>query len=321
MLRTSPRQRSRSVASRAAVAVLVAGLAATFASAFMGMSVSAGSPAAAAATDKSAAALRPAQRIVSINPSLTAILVSIGARERLVGIDDYSARSQPEVADLPRVGGLYSPSLESVVALRPDVVVLVPSAEQRDFRERLEKLGIRVSVFDNIHFDEVLENIERLGAIAERSEAAAARVSAISRTRSEAKRLVAGRRSPRVVVVLQREPVFIVGSGSFVAEMLADLGGSNLGAEFDDPYPQVAMEWLVSSAPEVLIDLSLDAEPPEQYWARWPSLPAVKAARVMRLDAGLVSMPGPQLDDALRALSAGLYGDEMARELDRSLAR
>jgi iron complex transport system substrate-binding protein len=265
--------------------------------------------------------LRPAQRIVSINPSLTAILVSIGALDRLVGIDDYSARSLPEVSHLPRVGGLYSPSLESVVALRPDLVVLVPSAEQRDFRERLARLGVRVSAFENIHFDEVLENIERLGAIAQRPEAAAARVNAISRTRAEARRLVAGRPAPRVIVVLQREPVFVVGSGSFVAEMIEDLGGANLGAEFPDPYPQVAMEWLIASAPEVLIDLSLDAEPPEQYWSRWPSLPALNAGRVMRLDAQLVSMPGPQLDEALRSLAAGLHGEALATALDRALAR
>ncbi len=274
-----------------------------------------------ASSSSIAAEARPAERIVSINPSLTAILVSIEARERLVGIDDYSARSQPEIAHLPRVGGLYSPSLESVLALEPDLVILVPSVEQRDFRSRLESLGTRVSAFDNIHFDEVLENIERLGAIAEREEAAAERVGAIRRTRAEAKRLVAGRPSPKVVVVLQREPLFIVGAGSFVAEMLDDLGGANLGAEFPDPYPQVAMEWLVAKAPDVLIDLSLDAEPPERYWARWPSLPAVAQGRVMRLDAEVVSMPGPRLDEALRLLAGGLYGPELAASLDRATGR
>jgi len=262
-----------------------------------------------------------ADRIVSINPSLTAILLSIDAQERLVGIDDYSARSQPGVAHLPRVGGLYSPSLESVVALEPDLVVLVPSSEQRDFRARLEALGVRVSAFDNIHFDEVLENIERLGAIAGREAAAAERVESIRRTRREARRLVAGRTHPRVVVVLQRAPLFIVGSGSFVAEMIEDLGGDNLGAVFPDPYPRVAMEWLVAQAPDVLIDLSLDAEPPEQYWARWPSLPAVSSGRVMRLDAEVVSMPGPRLDDALRLLAGGLHGAEVADALDRATHR
>jgi hypothetical protein len=82
-----------------------------------------------------------ARRVVSLNPSLTAMVIALGGREQLVGVDDYSART-PAAAGLPTVGGLYNPSLEAVVALAPDLVVLVPSAEQRAFRERLEALGI-----------------------------------------------------------------------------------------------------------------------------------------------------------------------------------
>jgi ABC-type hemin transport system substrate-binding protein len=80
----------------------------------------------------------PARRIVSMNPSLTRILVAIGAADALVGVDAFSARAEPAVASLPRVGGLYSPSLESVVELQPDLVVIVPSFEQREFRTRRE---------------------------------------------------------------------------------------------------------------------------------------------------------------------------------------
>src|SRR5262245_52102667 len=68
----------------------------------------------------------PPRRIVSLNPSLTAILVTVGAREQIAGVDDFSSKSQPEVATLPTVGGFFNPSLEAVVAVKPDLVVLVP---------------------------------------------------------------------------------------------------------------------------------------------------------------------------------------------------
>ena len=58
-------------------------------------------------------------RLVSLNPSLTAIALSLGAGDALVGVDDFSARQQPAVAERPRVGGLWNPSLEAVVALAP----------------------------------------------------------------------------------------------------------------------------------------------------------------------------------------------------------
>jgi iron complex transport system substrate-binding protein len=262
----------------------------------------------------------PAQRIVSLNPSLTAILVAIGARDALVGVDDYSAGITKEVADLPRVGGLYSPSLEAVVALRPDLVVLVPSAEQRDFRERTESLGIRVAVFENIRFDQVLENIERLGALTGRGAQARRRIEAIERTRAAAVRASVGRRSPRVLVVLQHDPVYVVGRGSFLAEMLDRLGGRNLGAEFDDPYPRVAIEWVVARGPEVLIDLSPDPDAAHAYWARWPSIPAVQNKRVLKLPSELISMPGPRLDEALLVLAVALYGEEAALQIRRESA-
>jgi len=262
-----------------------------------------------------------AQRIVSINPSLTAILLAIGAADTLVGVDDYSAGIRSEVAHLPRVGGLFSPSLEAVVALRPDLVVLVPSTEQRDFRRRLEELGIAVSVFDNIRFDEVLENIERLGDLTDHRAGARRRVEAIERTRAAASKAAAARTSPRVLVVIQRDPVFIVGAGSFISEMLATLGARNLGEAFQDPYPRVAVEWVIARAPDVLIDLSRDPEPPETYWARWPSIPAVARSRVLRLDPQLISMPGPDLDRSLELLGEGLYGADFVDEIRRARAR
>jgi iron complex transport system substrate-binding protein len=101
----------------------------------------------------------PARRVVSLNPSLTAILLAVGAREAIVGVDSFSARQEPEVAGLPAVGGLYNPSLEAVVALAPDLVVYVPTAEQRDFQRRMGELGVPVQPYDPVSFEDVLATI------------------------------------------------------------------------------------------------------------------------------------------------------------------
>lgn len=258
-----------------------------------------------------------ARRIVSLNPSLTAILVSIGAAGAIVGVDDYSAEKIPTVASLPRVGGLFSPSLEAVVSLRPDVVVLVPSAEQRDFRTRLGELGVRVVAFENLRFDQVLANIRGLGALADREPQAAERIRAIAEARESARRRAKGRARPGVLVVLQRDPVYVVGGGNFIQEMLEDLGARNLAAGYAESYPRVAAEWVVAQAPDVLIDLSPSETDPRAHWSRWPSIPAVARGRVVALDAELVSMPGPDLDRALEALERGLFADADLAAADR----
>ena len=257
-----------------------------------------------------------AERIVSINPSLTSILVAVGAKDRLVGVDDYSARQFEAVQDLPRVGGLFNPSLESVVALRPDLVVLVPSAEQRAFQSRLTELGIQVESFQNIRFEEVLENIARIGALTGQDQVAQERIEAIERVSGATRRLTQGKKPRSVLVVLQRDPLYIVGGGSFLEKMLSDLGLKNVASTFDEAYPRVGREWVVEMAPEIVIDLGPELDDPSEFWSRWPSIPAVKKGRVIGLDAGLISMPGPYLDRALHSLMGAVYGPGPAAQLE-----
>ena len=249
-------------------------------------------------------ALAPAfPRVVSLNPSLTEILLALGAAPALVGVDDYSARANAEVASLPRVGGLFDPSLEAIVALRPDLVVLVPSAEQRDLRARLESLGTQVLALENFTLAQLLSSIETLGARVGRGEAARARVAAIRAAFASTARATAGRPHPRAVLVLQREPLFLVGGGSYLDEMLRAAGAENVAAKFSEPYPRVDVEWLIAAAPELILDASEDPQPAAEHWRRWPSLPAVAAGHVVALPAPQVTLPGPRLERALELLA------------------
>jgi len=256
-----------------------------------------------------------AHRIVSLNPSLTRILVAIGARDTLVGVDEFSARAEPAVSSLPRVGGLYAPSLESVVALRPDLVVLVPSFEQREFRTRLKELGLTVQEYDPVRFEQVLDTIRALGLRVGHETEAQARIDAIRRTQAAVQRAVATRPPPTAVLVLQREPLFVVGRGSFLDEMIAMAGARNLAAELGEPWPRTSVEWLVGAAPQVILDSDSDPAPAASFWARWPSIPAVAQGRVVAVDAGDVTLPGPDLDRALLKLARALHGAALAIEI------
>jgi iron complex transport system substrate-binding protein len=242
-----------------------------------------------------------AQRVVSMNPSLTSIVVALDASSVLVGVEEHAADLHPELASVPVVGGLFNPSLEAVVALEPDLVVLVPSAEQRDFRGRLEALGIEVLVLPNISVEEILASIEVLGARVGRMVEARARVDEIRRTFAQVKVAAAARPPVRAVVVLQRDPLFVVGRGSFIDEMLRAAGVDNVAHELPNAYPRAALEWLIAAAPELILDAS-DAPPDAAaFWARWPSIPAVAKGDVFALPAS-ATYPGPYVDRSLRVI-------------------
>jgi len=249
----------------------------------------------------------PARRVVSLNPSLTAIVVALGAEGALVGVDSFSAREEPAVAGLPTVGGLYSPSLEAVVALDPDLVVFVPTAEQRDFQRQLAELEVGAEAYDPVSFEDVLGTILRLGERVGREAAAKERVAAIRAARQAAEARAAGLPRPRTLLILQREPLFVVGRGSFVDEMLDAAGAENLGRAFDEPWPRVSREWLLAAAPELIIDGSDVAGDALAYWSKWPSLPAVRDGRVVAVPQGTVALPGPWLDRSLERLAALLH--------------
>ena len=256
--------------------------------------------------ERPVAAVPVARRVVSMTPSLTSILLALEAREALVGVEERSARLHPELAALPVVGGLFNPSIEAVLALEPDLVVLVPSAQQRDFRGRLEALGIEVLALPNISVAEILASIETLGTRVGREAQARLRVAEIRGAFAAVSAASAKRDPLPVVVVIQRDPLFVVGAGSFVDEMLAAAGARNLASEWSGPYPRIAVEWLIAAAPELILDASDDPIAAAEYWRRWPSIPAVANRRALQLPRS-ATLPGPFIDRALRALAVQIH--------------
>jgi iron complex transport system substrate-binding protein len=241
-----------------------------------------------------------------MNPSLTQMLVALDAQHVLVGVDEYSADHEAAVAALPRVGGLFNPSLEAVVALEPDLVVVVPSVQQRDFRARLRELGVEVIELASITFDQLLASIQKLGDRVGRSQAARDRVAAIRETWSSVAREASLRPRRSAVMVLQRDPLYLVGGESYLNSMLDAAGLDNAAAEYSEAYPRVSLEWLIAAAPQVIIDSSDDPVPAAEHWSRWASIPAVAQGRVVAVPQSLVTLPGPYLDRSLLTLVAAI---------------
>ena len=204
------------------------------------------------------------------------------------------------------MGGLHDTSLEAIVALAPDLVVFVPSVEQGDVRDRLAALGVAHLALDPTSFDDVLNAIETLGGCTGRTDAARERVAAIRSARERMLRDRAGRPRVRGVLVLTRDPFYVVGGGSFIDEMLGIAGVENLGRELAGTYPRASLEWLVAARPELIVDAVGDAEAARSFWSRWPSLPAVRDGRVVSIPEGVATLPGPWLDRALRTLAQAI---------------
>ena len=173
-------------------------------------------------------------------------------------------------------------------------------------------MGVEVLELSNITLDQLLESIETLGDRLGRSEAARERVAAIRAVWREVSQAASSRPRRSAVLVVQRDPLFVVGGGSYLNTMLEAVGLDNAAAKYPEAYPRISLEWLIAVGPEVIVDSADDPTPAVEHWSRWPSIPAVANGRVVAVQEAIVTLPGPYIDRSLQTLSAAIRSADAA---------
>ena len=251
----------------------------------------------------------PPRRIVSLVPSVTELLFAIGAQDLLVGVTDF-CDYPPAARQKPSVGGMLAPGLETLVQLKPDLVVATSAGNREETFTQVEQLRIPVYVVNPTRMADVLDLIARLGALTGR-ESAAARLAASLEARVDA---VAARVKtlprPRVLYVLWPDPLIVPGRGGLVSELLALAGGDSVTADAVQPYPRFSLEAAIARAPEVIILASHGSGRggvAREMWERFTSLPAIKNGRLYTADGNLLHRYGPRIVDGLEQLARFIH--------------
>lgn len=249
------------------------------------------------------------RRIVSISPTATEILFAIGAGDRVVAVDDAS-NFPAAVAGLPRVGSLDKPSLETIVELEPDLVVV--SGLSRKMVPDLEAQGLTVVLLNPEDVDAVGRSIALAGRIAGRDAAALRVVADIAGRLDEVGRRVApvpAANRVRVFHEVWHEPLMTAGPGSFIDDLIRRAGGVNILGDAGTAWPAVSLEVVVDRDPQVITTPF-----PEQFelmhtGARpgWENITAVREQRVYLVDTDLIARAGPRVAEAVELLAQAFY--------------
>lgn len=264
-------------------------------------------------TGRSVALPAPPARIVSLVPSVTETVFTIGAQDRLVGVTDFC--DYPAAArQKPSVGGMVAPSLEGIVALKPDLVIATPAGNRHETFDELERIKIPVYLVNPVSSNDVLDLIGRLGRLTDRGPAAD-RLVATLRERIEAvSGRVAGRPRPRVLYVLWPDPLIVPARGALVSELIALAGGDSVTADGGQGYPRYSVEAALARNPEVILIASHDAARSplmRAKWERFTQVPAVSAGRLYTLDGNLMHRYGPRMVDGLEVLARLLHPEAL----------
>lgn len=246
------------------------------------------------------------QRIVAMAPSITEILFALGVAERLVGATQFSDYP-PEAKILPKVGSYVHLDVEKIVALAPDLCIAVKDGNPISVVGMLESLEIPVYAVDPRNLDAVMNTLVELGRmlnVGARAEAIVADMhDRIHRVRE---RVACADHTPTVFFQIGISPIVSVGTSTFIHELIAMGGGTNL-ARGPTPYPRFSKEQVIGLGPEVMIITSMAREATfdqvKAEWQQWRELPAVKNNRIHLVDSNVFDRASPRLVDGLELLA------------------
>jgi iron complex transport system substrate-binding protein len=248
------------------------------------------------------------QRIVCFGPSITEIAFALGLGERVVGVDDFSDYPQAAQA-LPKVGSAWAPSIESLVALAPDLVLTL---KHEQFNSELEARGIKYLILDPKDIDGILADIKLVGAATDSIEEAEALVDSMEERIAKVQDKVAAAPEVSVFFIVDAtDPMlpWTAGPGSFIDVLITMAGGVNIAHEAPVAWPQFSVEEVVNANPDIIIVQTMSGGVPTisiedlQAHPIWGQIDAVKQGRVYLIDGDLVSRSGPRIVDGLEALA------------------
>jgi iron complex transport system substrate-binding protein len=250
---------------------------------------------------------RPAERIVSLVPSVTGTIVALGAADRLVARTRYDV--DPALAHLPSLGGGLDPSVEGILDLAPDLVVAWNARDDRALVPRLRAAGIPVyaaEIQDTTGIFRTFDRVGRLLGLPARGDSLAAALrdslAAVSADVSPGER-------PTAIYLMMGEPPQLAGPSTFIGQALSVAGADPAFPELSEDWPTVSLEAVVARDPDVIV-LPVGPDLPGRDaldgTAGWRDLSAVRAGRIVEIEADLLARPGPELGRAARLLHEGL---------------
>ena len=257
------------------------------------------------------------QRIVSTSPAITETLFALGAGDRVVGVSDY-CHFPPEATRRAKIGSYLKPSVETILRLRPDLVVMerLPGTALDQLR------GSSVPV-KQVTYGDVAANLRTIGELAAATgqvEAGGALMANIRDALKQVEAQAKGHERRSVIFLVGRTPghldgMVAVGKGSYLNELIAMAGGRNLMADSVVAYPKISLEGVVRLRPDVIIDMGdmadtvgVSDEHKRSVVALWKSRSDIPS-RVYAVASDIFVVPGPRMAEAAREFFRLIHGE------------
>ncbi len=246
-------------------------------------------------------------RIISLAPSITEIIYSLNAQEKLVGRTDY-CDYPAEVSNIPSVGSLYQPNIEKIIELNPDVII-ASTHFQSEILAKLTEVSIPVVVInDDASIHGVYNNIINIGDLLNRKDNAEVLVSKIKNDIHNVSTIVSGLNKPSIYYVVGYGEYgdYTAGGDTFISALLEVAGGNNIAK--DSIGWSYSLEKIVENNPDIVICSKYkNTEESLKLAAGYMDLPAIKNGNLYSIDNNLIDRQGPRVAEGVKALAKILH--------------
>ena len=247
---------------------------------------------------------KSAQRVISLSPSITEVLFAIGAGDQVAAVTDFCTYPKQALTK-PKIGGMLNSSAESIIALKPDLVVFQPG--KSNVKQLAKKLNIEYIEASFQDLNSIYQSIQEIGnAVGKEKEAKKLITDIKSKLRSYQERLKNVKpKSTLLILGDSRDPLrdlYAVGKKTFLDELLTLSGGENVLDKTLSQYPKISREYIISRSPEVVIIAGPNSDVTEKEisqnlnaWRVLGSVRAVQNKNIHIISEDYILIPGPRL--------------------------
>ena len=254
------------------------------------------------------------QRIITLAPSMTEIVFAAGLGDNIVGVTSYCDYPE-EALSKPKIGGMTNPSLEAVVSLKPDIVLMTTDGNPKEFEQRLHSMNIRTYVFRARTIAQLPDGIRKLGQELEEE----GKFNALALEIENAMNTFNGQKqrgNKKVLFMIWPEPLMVAGPGTAIHDAINLLGATNIAEDARIQYPKYSIEEIVRRSPDIIFIGKASGMDMQKTSAgllkRISYIPAVKNNKIFFVGDGLYRL-GPRIIPGIKELAEYLKGSKDSR--------
>jgi iron complex transport system substrate-binding protein len=250
----------------------------------------------------------PVTRFVSLAPNLTEIVFALNAGDGLVGRTTY-CNYPAEAQRVETVGDTLKPSIERIIALKPQVVFVSTASQLEAFTSELEAHQIAVYVTDSHDLEGVFRSMRRIAELLGKQAEAEALLQQLNARVKAVEDKVAARPPVRVFYQVSDEPLYTIGRDAFITDLLKRAGGISVTADVPGAWPKFSAESALAARPEAIILPTGGSmgNANSNIAAALKQSPAAVHGRIYKINDDHLSRPGPRSVDGLEELARAIH--------------